>query len=90
MQIRNPKTGNCVAPSQASVFNGSYKPLARPLFIYAKGSSFKRAEVQGFLRYIFGNEQAIARRARFIPLTAPQLRKARVNVDLAIKAAQRA
>ncbi len=90
VQIRNPKTGNCVAPSQANVFNGSYRPLARPLFIYAKGSSFRRTEVQGFLRYIFGNEQVIARRARFIPLTTPQLRKARVNFDLAIKAAQRA
>ena len=89
VQIRNPKTGNCVTPSQANVFNGSYKPLARPLFIYAKGSSFKRTEVQGFLRYIFDNEQAIARRARFIPLTTPQLKKARVNFDLAIKAAQR-
>jgi phosphate transport system substrate-binding protein len=39
VQIRNPKTGQCVAPGIQSVQNGSYKPLARPLFIYAKGSS---------------------------------------------------
>jgi phosphate transport system substrate-binding protein len=89
VQITNPKTGQCVAPSQESVYNNTYKPLARPLFIYAKGSSFKRPEVQGFLRYIFDNEKAIAQRARFIPLTAAQLKKAKLNFDLAVKAANK-
>jgi phosphate transport system substrate-binding protein len=89
VQIRNPKTGQCVAPSQASVWNSSYKPLARPLFVYAKGSSFQHPEVQGFLRFIFDNEQAIAKRAGFIPLTRQQLRKARLTFDLAVKAAAR-
>ena len=87
VQIRNPKTGQCVAPSIATAQSGAYKPLARPLFIYAKGSSFKRPEVQGFLRYIFDNESAIAKRARFVPLTEQQLRKARITFDLAVKAA---
>ena len=50
--------------------NDSYKPLSRPLFIYAKGSSFQRTEVQAFLDYIFDNEVAIAKRARFVQLTA--------------------
>jgi phosphate transport system substrate-binding protein len=89
VQITNPKTGQCVAPSQESVYNNTYKPLARPLFIYAKGSSFKRPEVQGFLRYIFDNEKAIAQRARFIPLTSAQLKRARLNFDLAVKAAKK-
>jgi phosphate transport system substrate-binding protein len=89
VQIRNPKTGQCVAPSQANVYNNTYKPLARPLFIYTKASSFKRPEVQAFLRFIFDNEKAIATRADFIPLTAAQLKKARLNFDLAVKAANR-
>ncbi len=90
VQVRNPKTGQCVAPSQATVYDNTYKPLARPLFIYAKGSSFKRPEVQGFLRFIFDNEKAIATRAKYIPLTPVQLKKARVNFDLAVKAAAKA
>ena len=76
VQIENPKTGNCVTPSKATVFNNTYKPLSRPLFIYAKGSSFKRKEVQAFLDYIFDNEVAIAKRADFISLTKPQLKRA--------------
>jgi phosphate transport system substrate-binding protein len=87
VQIRNPKTDRCVAPSVASVQNNTYKPLGRPLFIYAKGSSFKRREVQAFLDYIFDNEVKIARRARFVPLTKVQLRRARTNFSLAVKAA---
>ncbi len=89
LQVENPKTGQCVAPSIASAQSNAYKPLSRPLFIYAKGSSFKRREVQAFLAYIFANEKAIATRARFVPLTTAQLKRARINFDLAIKAANR-
>jgi len=89
IQITNPKTSQCVAPSKASVFNNSYRPLARPLFIYAKGSSFKRQEVQAFLDYIFDNEVAIATRSDFISLTPKQLQRARTNFLLAVKAANR-
>jgi phosphate transport system substrate-binding protein len=87
VQVRNPKTGQCVSPGIQSVQGGSYKPLARPLFIYAKGSSFTRREVQAFLDYIFDNEQKIATRADFVPLTRAQLKRARTTFALAVKAA---
>ncbi len=89
VQVRNPKTDQCVTPSIATVHNNSYKPLARPLFIYAKGSSFKRTEVQAFLDYIFDNEVPIAKRAAFVPLTPVQLKRARINFTLAVKAAKK-
>ena len=89
VQIRNPKTDQCVTPGVTSVHNNAYKPLSRPLFIYAKGSSFKRTEVQAFLDYIFDNEVKIANRARFVSLTKTQLKRARTNFILAVKAANR-
>jgi phosphate transport system substrate-binding protein len=89
LQVRNPKSGQCVAPSKASVFSNTYKPLSRPLFIYAKGSSFKRTEVQAFIDYVFDNEVAIANRADFISLTPKQLKRARTNFILAVKAANK-
>ena len=89
VQVRNPRTDQCVSPSVANVHNSTYKPLARPLFIYAKGSSFKRTEVQAFIDYIFNNEVAIAKRAAFVPLTKVQLKRARTNFILAVKAAKR-
>ena len=89
VQVTNPKTNQCVTPSRATVFSNSYKPLSRPLFIYAKGSSFKRKEVQAFIDYIFDNEVAIANRSDFISLTPKQLNRARTNFILAVKAANR-
>ncbi len=62
---------------------------SRPLFIYAKGSSFKRKEVQAFFDYIFDNEKAIAMRADFVPLTAAQLKRAQANYRLALVAASK-
>jgi phosphate transport system substrate-binding protein len=89
LQVQNPKTGQCVTPSIATAQSGAYKPLARPLFIYAKGSSFKRPEVKAFFAYIFANEQAIAKRAAFVPLTKVQLKRARTTFLLALNAAAR-
>jgi hypothetical protein len=45
--------------------------------------------VQAFIDYIFDNEVAIAQRARFVPLTKVQLKRARTNFNLAVKAAKK-
>ncbi|MFN0155266.1 MAG: PstS family phosphate ABC transporter substrate-binding protein [Gaiella sp.] len=89
VQIRNPKTNQCVTPSVSATQNGTYKPLARPLFMYAKGSAFKRQEVQAYLDYIFDNEVAVAKRSQFVPLTPAQLKRARTTFDLAVKASKK-
>ncbi len=49
----------------------------------------ERTEVQAFLDYIFDHEAQIAERARFVPLTKAQLKRARTKFDLAVKAARR-
>jgi len=89
IQVRNPKSDQCVAPGVATVHNNTYKPLSRPLFIYAKGSSFKRTEVQAFIDFIFDNEVKIAQRSRFVSLTKPQLKRAQANFILAVKASKK-
>jgi phosphate transport system substrate-binding protein len=84
--VRVDAGGGCVAPSAATVQKGTYRPLSRPLFIYAKRSSFKRPVVAAYFGYIFGNEKAIAKKAGFIALTDRQLRKARYQYLHALKA----
>jgi phosphate transport system substrate-binding protein len=66
----------CVAPSVATAQDGTYTPLSRPLFIYAKKESLARPEVKAFMQYVLDNEQEIAEAARFVPLTQEQLQKA--------------
>ena len=80
------KGGGCVTPSVATVQSNAYRPLSRPLFIYAKRSSFKRPVVAGYIGYIFNNEKAIAKKSGFIALTDRQLKKARYTYLQALKA----
>jgi phosphate transport system substrate-binding protein len=71
----------CVEPSVETAQSGAYKPLARPLFMYVKKESLARPEVKAFLQYVLENEQAIAERAQFVPLTDEQLQKAKSDLS---------
>jgi phosphate transport system substrate-binding protein len=75
----------CVAPSLATVQAKTYKPLSRALFMYVDRASFRRAEVRSFIGYTLNNEGAIARRARFVPLTKAQLKKAKGQYRRALR-----
>jgi phosphate transport system substrate-binding protein len=83
--VNQEKGLGCIAPSIATVQGNKYKPLSRPLFIYAKRTAFKRPVVAGFIGYIFNNEKAIAKQSRFISLTDRQLKKARYQYTQALK-----
>jgi phosphate transport system substrate-binding protein len=73
--------GGCVAPSAGTVQDGSYEPLARPLFIYAKKASLQRPEVEAFMQFVLDNERDIAGAAKFVPLPDEQLQKAEGVLD---------
>jgi phosphate transport system substrate-binding protein len=85
LQIVNPKSGRCVAPGVNTTHDSTYKPLSRPLFIYAKKESFRRPAVRSFVGYVFNNQKAVAQRADYIWLTPAQLRKARYQFTQALK-----
>jgi phosphate transport system substrate-binding protein len=74
----------CVAPSVKTAQDGTYKPLSRPLFVYAKKSSLSRPEVVEFLRYMLDNGAEIAEQAQFVPLTSEQLEEAKARLDAAV------
>jgi phosphate transport system substrate-binding protein len=79
----------CVTPSIKTVQAYQYKPLSRPLFVYAKHESFEKPVVQAFIRYMIENERAIAKTARFVSLTDRQLRKSKFQYNRALKIASR-
>ncbi len=64
----------CVEPSVATAQDGSYSPLARPLFMYVKLSALQdREEVDEFVRYSLENAETVAEEAQFVPLTQAQI-----------------
>ncbi|WP_327589013.1 PstS family phosphate ABC transporter substrate-binding protein [Nonomuraea sp. NBC_00507] len=71
----------CVAPSVETAQNGTYKPLARPLFIYPSTAAVKRPEVAAFLDYYVANINKIATDAKFIPLNTEQESKLKADLS---------
>jgi phosphate transport system substrate-binding protein len=80
--------GSCAEPSVETAQNGTYKPLARPLFIYAKQESLRQPQVEAFVKFILENETEIAEAARFVPLTDDQLAKAHDGLEKALAEVQ--
>jgi phosphate transport system substrate-binding protein len=59
----------CVAPSAETAADGSYTPLARPLFIYINNASFaEKPQVAEFVRFYAENDAEIAVAAQYIAL----------------------
>jgi len=74
----------CVEPTSETVQDGSYTPLGRPLFVYAKKGAFERREVQEFIRTMIDDNETIARNALYVPLTDEQRTKAHDDLEAAI------
>lgn len=71
----------CVAPSVDTAQDGTYTPLARPLYIYPSVEAAGRAEVMGFLEFYVDNHKSIAEDARFIPLNSEQESRLKAALD---------
>ena len=71
----------CVAPSVETAQDGTYTPLARPLFIYPSKQALARPEVKAFFDFYVANDATIASDALFIPLNEEQ--KAKLQSDYA-------
>ncbi|HWL34926.1 MAG TPA: PstS family phosphate ABC transporter substrate-binding protein [Frankiaceae bacterium] len=71
----------CVEPSVATVQDGTYKPLARPLFVYPTAALLARPEGIAFVRYYADHAVEIAEDARFVPLTDAQTAELKAKID---------
>jgi phosphate transport system substrate-binding protein len=86
LKVLRVEGGNgCQTPSVATVQNRAYKPLSRALFIYVKRTSFNKAIMRAFIRYIILNEKKIAGTAKMVPLTPAQIRKAKRQYNTALR-----
>ena len=72
VQVKNDQ-GECVTPSSASVRDGEYVPLARPLFIYPSDAALARPEVKAFVEFFVENQAELTQQALFVPMTPEQL-----------------
>src|SRR5688572_18136258 len=73
--------GQAVEPSIEAVLNGSYSPLARPIFIYVNAKSLAKPEVKQFVDYYMTNGAALAREVKYVPLPDAAYRTALQHVQ---------
>ena len=59
-----------VSPSLETVINGSYQPLARPIFIYVNTKSAQKPEVKDFVDYFNRHGEKLAKEVKYVPLPA--------------------
>lgn len=60
--------GKPVLPSMENVINGTYSPLARPIFIYVNAKAAGRPEVKEFIEYYMTHGEKLAKEVKYVPL----------------------
>ncbi len=65
-------SGSCVTPSTATVRDGSYKPLSRPLYLYVKTSSLSRPVVAEFVQYYLKRAEQLVTEVGYVPVSVEQ------------------
>jgi phosphate transport system substrate-binding protein len=77
----------CVAPSVETVQDGTYTPLARPLFVYPSAEALAKPEFDAFMEYYLANVNSIAEQIGFIGLTEEQQTQNETKLKKLISAA---
>jgi phosphate transport system substrate-binding protein len=82
VSIKN-SAGDCVEPSQASIEDGSYNPLSRPLFVYVSKKSYaEKPQVKAFMQFQADASNApIIDEAGYIPLPLEIEEKAKARME---------
>jgi phosphate transport system substrate-binding protein len=62
-----------VLPSKQTIEDGTYQPLARPIFIYVNANSAKtKPHVKAFVNYYLDNGRALIQEVKYVPLPAKE------------------
>ena len=72
---------SCKKPDGASIQDGSYAPLSRPLFMYPSDKALKRPEVKAFMEFVVNNQADIAKASKIIAMTDEQAAASKTAVD---------
>jgi phosphate transport system substrate-binding protein len=57
-----------VKPAMETVLDGTYQPLARPIFIYVNAKAYERPEVKKFVEYYLAHGSKLAKEVKYVPL----------------------
>ncbi len=70
-----------VAPSVETVKTGTYQPLSRPIFIYAREDALSEPVVSEFVKFYLSNAPELVKEVGYIPLPQSAYELAQARVD---------
>lgn len=77
-----------VEPNVTTILSGEYKPLARPLFVYANTETLKRPEIAEFLKFTVSEEaRPLVAKRGFVQIPEERRKEMVERLDTALKAA---
>lgn len=79
--IVNKGTTKAVLPSLDTVMDGTYQPLARPIFIYVAEKALTRPEVKEFVTYYLSNAAKLTKQVGYVPLSKAHYDQAMKNFN---------
>jgi phosphate transport system substrate-binding protein len=77
--IVNKGASKAVSPSLETVMDGSYQPLARPIFIYVSDKAMGRPEVKEFVEYYLKHAPKLVKQVGYVPLSGQHYSQALKN-----------
>jgi len=60
----------CIGPERATIEDGSYSPLSRPMFLYIRRDALERSEVRAFVDFYLDNAHTLIPETGYVPLSA--------------------
>jgi phosphate transport system substrate-binding protein len=70
-----------VLPTPQTVIDGTYTPLARPLFVYVSEKAWARPEIKNLLNYYLDNASTLVGEVGFVPLPESAYAIVRKHLD---------
>ena len=82
LEVEN-EAGECIAPSNDTIADGSYNPMSRPLFFYVKKEAYDtKPQVKAFVDYQLSPDNgALVKEAGYITLPDEDLAASKARVD---------
>lgn len=70
----------CIGPERATIEDGSYAPLSRPMYIYVRRDALEREAIRAFIDFFIDSADALVPETGYVPLTPSQYDAARARI----------
>lgn len=83
--IKETKKSKAIAPSVASISDGSYKPLSRKIYIYVNKKSLMKPQVTEFVKFYLNNAKKLSQEVGYVGLATKDYQASLMQVAKARK-----